>query len=86
LPDKLFVVRRGDKVYYRYRRPDTGEWRGVGSDRQAAIRAAKRANNALAPAQPATELTFDRLTDDRDTDRDARRALQGPSAGGDRRP
>ncbi|PSQ91388.1 MAG: hypothetical protein BRD57_04560 [Proteobacteria bacterium SW_6_67_9] len=61
LPANLYAVTKRGRTYYRYQRPDTGEWRGAGYDRQAAIRAAKRANEQLTPAEPVSEAAYQRM-------------------------
>jgi len=48
LPPNLYVSKKGPRYYYRYRHPGTGKESGMGSDRQAAIKAAVQLNNRLA--------------------------------------
>jgi len=45
LPPNLYSNNGGES--YRYRRPDTGKWHGMGTDRQKAIQAAKQLNSLL---------------------------------------
>ncbi|MTI72539.1 MAG: integrase [Stenotrophomonas sp.] len=44
LPANLYTVGKG---YYRYRRPDTGTWHGMGNDRAKAVAAANQLNGRL---------------------------------------
>lgn len=44
LPPNLYTVGKG---YYRYRRPDTGTWHGMGADKAKAIAAANQLNGLL---------------------------------------
>lgn len=48
LVSNLYASTVNGRTYYRYRRPDTGEYRGLGTDRAAAIAAARQLNGILA--------------------------------------
>lgn len=48
LPPNLYPNNNG--TTFKYRRPDTGEWFGMGGDRQKAIAAAKKLNSLLLPS------------------------------------
>lgn len=47
LPDNLYAYRREGKVYYIYRRTDTRRRTSLGTDRKAAVQAARLLNNRL---------------------------------------
>jgi len=57
--------RRRGVTYYRYRRPDTGAWRGLGTDRAAANRAGRKLNQVLVPDEAATDRVVERVLDER---------------------
>lgn len=46
-PDNLYADRKGGRTYYRYRHPQTGQFHGLGSDYQAAAKAARLLNARL---------------------------------------
>ena len=50
LPINLYVSKKGPRYYYRYRNPETGKETGMGTDKQAAIKAAHQLNARLSPA------------------------------------
>jgi integrase len=50
LPINLYVSKKGPRYYYRYRNPETGKETGMGTDKQAAIKAAHELNARLFPA------------------------------------
>ena len=50
LPINLYVSKKGSRYYYRYRNPETGKETGMGTDKQAAIKAAHELNARLSPA------------------------------------
>jgi len=47
LPENLYVYRKNEVYYYRYRHPKTRRDYGLGTDRQAAIQAARKLNSEL---------------------------------------
>ncbi len=57
LPANLYTVGKG---YYRYRRPDTGTWHGMGNDRAKAVAAANQLNGRL---MAGTDLVADVMGD-----------------------
>ena len=50
LPINLYASKKGSRYYYRYRNPETGKETGMGTDKQAAIKAAHELNARLSPA------------------------------------
>lgn len=47
LPPNLYGDKKGGKIYYKYKRPDTGETFHIGTDKLEAIAAAKQLNSML---------------------------------------
>jgi integrase len=64
LPPNLYCSKKGPRFYYRYRNPESGKETGVGTDKQAAIRAAHQLNAELRPT-PVDLLARVRGTDRR---------------------
>ena len=50
LPQNLYCSKKGLRYYYRYRNSETGKETGMGTDKQAAIKAAHELNARLHPA------------------------------------
>jgi hypothetical protein len=51
LPPNLYFSKKGPRFYYRYRNPETRKEHGMGTDKQAAVRAANELNGRLQPAR-----------------------------------
>ena len=67
LPPNLYRFKKDGRSYYQYRRPDTGAKHGMGSDRTAAVQAARHLNNKLTPLVRGTAHLVRRIEQPRDT-------------------
>ena len=47
LPKNLYAKKKGDRVYFEYKRPDTGKFTGFGTDKPKALAAANQLNQML---------------------------------------
>lgn len=67
LPPNLYQYKKGGRYYFQYRRPDTGARHAMGSDRTAAVQAARHLNNKLTPLVRGTAHLVRRVEQPRDT-------------------